>query len=142
MYLTQLLRTQSISVFALCVLCACGVSIFSRSSDKLIGKWKANWFFRDTTAISQKKNLRYDMDGFLHFQKDGQVKLIAYGCPNCIMGKDTIEHELFWKYRSDTLTLQNTSDQVDLIYRLEKELKDTLYFALLDQIQLRLIRQK
>ena len=136
------LRPQLILVLVLCILYACGTAVVSPTSF-LVGEWQARWLFMDTTALSQEKNLRYDMDGYLHFQKDGILHLTAYGCPNCIMGKDTIAHELHWKYEGDTLLLQNREDQVDLTYQLTKKKgEDTLYFLLLEQVQLRLTRLK
>ena len=142
MYLKRWLSAQSVGLFVACLFCACSVSSSAQFPETLVGKWKARWLFGDTASLSAKEDLRYDMDGLLHFKEDGKVKLSAYGCPNCIMGKDTIEHELLWEYRSDTLILQNTSDQVDLVYRLDRAVNDTLYFVLLDQIELRLTKLK
>ena len=109
-------------------------------SDFLVGDWQAKWVFSDSTSLNLGESLRYQMDGHLSFGKDGYLKLDAYGCANCILSRDTTTHKLQWRYLSDTLHLHNQADQVQLTYQLQRRTDDTLYFVLMEEVELRLWR--
>lgn len=106
----------------------------------LLGKWAARWSYLDSTTLQNEDFARYSMDGWLHFQKDSTVALIAYGCADCIMAKDTVRHGLRWSYNEDTLFLHNKRDQILLTYRLRKQMADTAYFILMKEVELRMVR--
>ena len=114
--------------------------------DFLVGDWQAKWVFSDSTSLNLGEGLRYQMDGHFSFSKYGYLKLDAYGCPNCILSRDTIiAHELQWSYLSDQLQLRAAkhpmqSDQVQLTYQLQRRTDDTLYFVLMEEVELRLWR--
>ena len=135
--------TPAVYMLQLCLLLSRVISAQpSTSSDFVVGSWQAKWAFADSTSLNLGEGMRYHMNGHFHFLKDGSLRLAAYGCPNCVMGKDTVSHELQWRYALDTLHLYNMKDQVQLSYQLQRQTKDTLYFVLMEEVELRLLRIK
>ena len=112
------------------------------SSNFLVGNWQARWAFADSASLNLGEDLLYHMNGHFNFLESNSLELAAYGCSSCVMGKDTVSHKLQWRYTSDTLYLYNKKDQVQLSYQLQRQTDDTLYFMLMNEVELRLWRQK
>ena len=101
------------------------------------GSWVALWSLTDSVSLALEDTLRYSMDGRIHFIDDRKARVQAYGCPNCVMGKDTTDNVLLWRFSHDTLWLGD-DPMLQLGYAMKEKKGDTLYMEMLNQIQLAL----
>ena len=101
------------------------------------GSWVALWSLTDSISLALEDTLRYSMDGHIHFIDDREARVQAYGCSNCVMGKDTTDNVLLWRFSQDTLWLGD-DPMLQLGYAVKEKKGDTLYMEMLNQIQLSL----
>ena len=131
-------------VWLFCSLCLGSCSPQEKESDSfsLEGKWFARWSI-DSASMGLPPGdlkLEYDMDGLMIFYPDGHAEITAYGHPGCVISADTLSHSLNWNWGGDTLRFTNEGDVQGLDYVLLRRSQDTLHFSLIEDLELRLIR--
>jgi len=105
-----------------------------------VGKWKAEWktepeAFPDVSGIE-----KFSMNGNLTFDSDGSVEIAAFGFPGCIFSSDTLEHELTWQVKNDTLNLRSVDDPYGIPYNIIELSGKKVELRLMGDITLTLTR--
>lgn len=96
----------------------------------LEGKWEAVWKIQDLSMSDGQDSMR----GHMNFKNNGQVEVVAYGYPGCLFSNDTIQNELQWKVRRDSLIFYNPQDNFSLIYLVHKDPSGEIQLKLMDDI--------
>ena len=119
------------------------VSSCSREKTKeeiLVGSWKAYWETDPNSYPELKTEKKFTMDGFLEFTKDGQLSISAYGYPECIFSVDTIQHQLNWKIKNDTIHFISGNDPYGIPYKINEIENELVRLQLMDDITLTLFK--
>lgn len=104
------------------------------------GLWDAEWQMINTAASG--KSINHQMNGFMRFDGDGEVKITIYGYQGCIFSSDTIHNELQYKVQNDSLTIFNDQDQFQLSYLIESMSGNEIRLQLMEDIGVTLKKQQ
>ena len=112
----------------------------SEIDETWVGKWQAEWktaaeAFPDVTGIDH-----FSMNGNLTFSSDGSVEIAAFGFPGCIFSSDTLQHQLTWQVRNDTLSLRSEDDPYGIPYNIIELSGEKVELRLMGDITLTLTR--
>ena len=137
----SLLPKSSLIIIFLLIGCSSNrENVNSDIDNTWIGTWEAEWktgaeAFPEVSGIDN-----FSMNGNLTFGSDGLVEIAAFGFPGCIFSSDTLQHQLNWQVRNDTLNLRSENDPYGIPYNIIELSGNRVELRLMEDITLTLTR--
>lgn len=103
------------------------------------GSWKAEWA-TDPASFGEIEGITdYTMNGEFIFENKS-LNIKAYGHEGCVFSTDTLDHNLMWNVKGDSLILINDDDTPGMIYTIKSSSSERIELQLLDDIMLTLTK--
>lgn len=110
-----------------------------KESDLWSGSWQAKWS-TDPASFGEIEGITdYTMDGAFIFDSK-KLNIKAYGFDGCVFSTDTLDHNLMWSVKGDSLILINDDATPGMIYKINAATENKVELQLLDDIMLTLTK--
>ena len=109
-------------------------------ADYFTGTWEAEWYLVDENMLGSFSKSEITMNGWVVFDQDQSVEIMAYGFEGCVFASDTASNKLHFEFQDSLLNLINKEKEVVFSYKVKEKLPEKLTLLLMDDIQLTLSR--